>query len=804
MRHFLNFIYKHAKFVIAVVILLTVFFAYQATKIGLNASYSAFIPWGEYSDSFKGGVSGQLPVLSKTLDDIDDDIVIDTTVYKTGAYASTTTMEPEKVEDLPYDTNYLILIKGENIYEPDNLNLIEKCIKELEDTRELSQAYSVLDFITLEKKGSRLATVPMASNREGGWNEENAALLKQRIENDPVVAYYLVGGSKQSFMFSFQTAVVNQAKEAEFSAILNPLREAGLEVYINGGGVINNKIMEYLNKDLITLVGLCLLVILVVYYLCFKSKRSVLLPMSVSVIGLIWTFGTMAMLKIDISILNIVTPCMVITLGSAYSIQLLSNYYANFSLSEDKRLTATSRILTTILFACLTTICGFLVLLISQTEGLREFGIAVSFGVAFCAILAITYLPATLHLLKSASPKQVTRYKEGLVAKFVKKLSDFVIKYWVYFLILLLIITVGFFLVKDKISIDSNYMSYFPESDPFGRESKIFASEMGGTNPFMIYIYAPEEEDKFFLQPENLKKVFDYEQTIMQSPDILQSISFPSYVAFANEIYSGEYAIPEQKGLLNVLSKLFIVMQNQTGADLGSILSPDGNSLSLTIQHWDSQEQDLMSTSSCTRIEYILTENLDLLPEGTTVRIAGDPIVNVKFANRLLADQQLTTIMSIFIVFVLLVIAFRSLSKSLFAMVPIASGIMINYIFMYFMHIPFDMVTVSFSSIAIGCGIDDAIHFILKYQNLKRLKIHDERALIHETMVTTGKPIILTTLSVVAGLMMLSFASYTPIRYFGLLMSVTLFSCMLATLIFMPPVMLLTDNIKKKLSLKRG
>ncbi len=804
MRHFLNFIYKHAKIVIAIVVLLTVFFAYQATKIGLNASYSAFIPWGEYSDSFEGGVSGQLPVLSKTVEEINDDIVIDTTVYKTGAYASTTTIENEKVEDLPYDTNYLVLIKGENIYKPDNLNLIERCIKELEDTRELSKASSVLDFITLEKKGTRLATVPMASNRENGWNEENAALLKQRIENDPVVSYYLVGGSKQSFMFTFRTAVVDQAKEQEFSDMLNPLRDAGLEVYINGGGVINNKVMEYLNKDLVTLVGLSLLIILLVYYLCFKSKRSVLLPMSVSVIGLIWTFGMMAMLKIDISILNIVTPCMVITLGSAYSIQLLSNYYANFNLPEEKRLGATARILTTILFACLTTVCGFLVLLISQTEGLREFGIAVSFGVAFCAILAITYLPATLHLLKSASPKQVTRYKEGLVAKFVNKLSNFVIKYWVYFLILLIIITVGFFFVKDKISIDSNYMSYFPESDPFGRESKIFASEMGGTNPFMIYIYAPQGEEKFFLQPENLQKVFEYEQTIMQSPDILQSISFPSYVAFANEIYSGEHSIPEQKGLLNVLSKLIIVMQNQTGANLDAILSSDGNSLSLTIQHWDSVEKDLMSTSSCTRIEYILTENLDLLPAGTKVRIAGDPIVNVKFANRLLADQQLTTIMSIFIVFVLLVLAFRSLSKSLFALVPIASGIMINYLFMYFMDIPFDMVTVSFSSIAIGCGIDDAIHFILKYQNLKKLKIHDENEILHETMVTTGKPIILTTLSVVAGLMMLSFASYTPIRYFGLLMSVTLFSCMLATLIFMPPVMILVSNIKKKFSSKRG
>ena len=98
--------------------------------------------------------------------------------------------------------------------------------------------------------------------------------------------------------------------------------------------------------------------ILVVYYLSFRSKRSVLIPMSMSVIGLVWTFGVMGILDLNLTILNIVTPCMVITLGSAYSIHVLSEYYSSYQKGEGKSpALAITKIVKTIIFACLTTVC---------------------------------------------------------------------------------------------------------------------------------------------------------------------------------------------------------------------------------------------------------------------------------------------------------------------------------------------------------------------------------------------------------------------------------------------------------------
>ena len=162
--------------------------------------------------------------------------------------------------------------------------------------------------------------------------------------------------------------------------------------------------------------------------------------------------------------------------------------------------------------------------------------------------------------------------------------------------------------------------------------------------------------------------------------------------------------------------------------------------------------------------------------------------------------QESSTTYALLSVFLISSLALLSVSKGLAVLIPVFSGMAMNYIFMYFLGIPFDIITVSFSSIAVGAGVDDAIHLSLRYRKIRKSEAGlDSRKALYRAIRTTGRPIVMTTLSVVAGLLILLFASYTPIRYFGLLMSVTLTGCMLATIFFLPPFLILFHRIKNLL-----
>ena len=250
---------------------------------------------------------------------------------------------------------------------------------------------------------------------------------------------------------------------------------------------------------------------------------------------------------------------------------------------------------------------------------------------------------------------------------------------------------------------------------------------------------------------------------------------------------------------LNLLSRTLKLIQKQLDTDvLNVLLSEDGNSVTLSMRNFDSVVQDLQTTSSARRLETTLDYYRYMLPEGTTSVIWSGASDGVRAVDMIVTDQNKATILSMILIVIIASIALLSLKFGISTLFPVFVGIMVNYIFMYFTSIPFDIVTIGFSAITIGAGVDDALHFNIRYRLL--MKTNPDLStveLIRTNLNQTGRPIMLTTLSVDFGLMMLLFASFTPIKYFGILMCVSLTTAMIATLFLLPAMLILEDKIKK-------
>ena len=365
-------------------------------------------------------------------------------------------------------------------------------------------------------------------------------------------------------------------------------------------------------------------------------------------------------------------------------------------------------------------------------------------------------------------------------------------------MVLWLVIIAGFGLTRDKISVNTNYMSYLPKQDPFTISSVTSPAHDEWKHPYYITIDAPSGTTNF-LEPGNLAQSMRLKKGQEENNDIRQSLSFASYVAFANEVYSDEHAIPPSKGLLNLLARMVMLLSKQGKQDLESVISSDGNTLTIILQNYDSIEGEFGTIGSAERIEDTILDNLQLLPGGTIVTLDGEPHQALHFSNTLLHDQQMSIYFSFIFVFLVVLIAFRSFSLACYALIPVVTGVMANYIIMFLLNIPFDLITVSFGAVSVGVGVDYAIHFLLRYPNkIDPTQNRDVAHLLKETISETGRPIILTTLSIVAGMLMFLFASYAPVRIFGILMSTALLNCMLATLFIMPSVIWAVSVLKER------
>ena len=330
---------------------------------------------------------------------------------------------------------------------------------------------------------------------------------------------------------------------------------------------------------------------------------------------------------------------------------------------------------------------------------------------------------------------------------------------------------------------------------------------MGGTDPYYMEIVAPDREPGFFLQSENIRKVYDFENTVMEAcPDIVQSLSFPQYVGFLNKVYSGTGGIPENNGLVNFLYRTLQQMKAYIGADvLNVLINEDASVITLAMRNYDSFEQNLQTTASARRLESTLDHYRYMLPEGTTSKIYCGASNMIKASDIMVEDQNRASQLSMVLIVVIASITLFSVFRGAVSVVPVLVGIMFNYVFMYVTGISFDLVTIGFSSITFGAGIDDALHFLLHYKYHKdRNRDRSVEEIIRMTLDETGRPIILTTVSIVAGMIALTFASFTPIRYFGLFMTVALTVAMLATLFVLPSVMVATCRLRDAICKKMG
>lgn len=710
-------------------------------------------------------------------------------------------IEGKSEEDFPSD--YIVMVTSPDLFSAEVLEPVHTALQAMKEHPDVGDISSVFDYSTIEKKGARLVTVPLLPETKGDvWTQERAETFRKRTMNDDIVSGLFVSDDRESLIFSFKVRSNEPALLEDFNRIFEPVTAVAKTSTI-GEITITNRVMEYLSHDLITLLSLSFAVILLIYFISFRAKRASFIPFSLSVVGIVWTLGIMALLGFRLTVVNIVTPVLVLTIGSSYSIHVLTEYFQRYHEGDPNYIqTSVARIGKTILLACITDIVGFLSLLMARTDAFKEFGITVSIGITFCALLSVTYLPAVLTITTAPRTHHMRYFRHGFISRISRMLSRRVMQKWPVYLIVALGVLIGFLLTRNSIAIQTNYMNYFPRKEQLIINSLAITREFKGIHNHYITLQAPEGEEGYFLRPEVLARTYRFEQALAEeTEDISKIMSYAQYVAFMNRIYTGESEIPASPGLIHLLNRFMIILSQDSSTEeaFRLLINENGNQITITLRAWDSSEGDLQTVASAKRLNEIIHSKASLLGEEVEMTLWGDGTDAIRFSDSIQEDQRRATTVSFILVFLISVVSFRSVLFGIYSIIPIMVGIMANYVFMFFTHIPFDIITITFTSVIIGVGIDDAIHFLIRYrQKVNGSPSGRTALLLRATIHETARPILLTTAAIVLGISMLAFGSYVPIRYFGVLVSVSLLATMASTLIILPPIILAVEKVRDR------
>ncbi|UCF98248.1 MAG: RND family transporter [Spirochaetaceae bacterium] len=700
---------------------------------------------------------------------------------------------------------YLLLaVTGEQPFTVEKLSVYYRVIKELEDLPGLEKGITPFDLMTFEKSGSRLTVVPVAANQQPPSTPEELSLFQRRLTDTPY-AQNLVVSPDGTVLNSFFPA----GKIDDFSTLMDEVRHIVADLdgyysyYVSGSIPFVDRTEEYISRDLVRLFSLSAIIILLFYFLGFRTFRGVLLPFLVIVLGTVWSLGFMSLVGYTLTIVSIITPPIVLTLGSSYSIHILNEYYRSTrSKRRDHNWVAgvIENVNMTILMAAATTIVGFLGLLAANIRQTREFAISAGFGILSCTVLSLFLFPALLSRLPTPKERQSRRIRSGLLARLMTGLGRLVIRAKVPIIGVAVLLSALFAVVVPRINTNTDTIGYFPQGDKVVQDMYFLTGKLGGFDEINITLTAPDSARGFFLKPENLAWVSKLELDLRANPNISYNLSFTTYLRFLNRVMTGSDEIPTNRAPILLLSRLQRALAGVQADSLATtnLNNEDFSQLTLSFRVYNSRTQKFIDEQALRDLLRTLEYNLDAsTPSDVRAEIWGMSLQYLTLSNLLRQNLIKSMLISIALVFAITTAAFRSLRYGFLAILPLVMGVMLNFILMGILGIPLDMTTIMVSAVAIGVGVDDAIHFLIYYRRHLRELGGDRPEAMKQTLAVTGRPILLTTVSIVGGLLALCLSSFSPILYFGILVVITLSAACASTLVLLPAVLLALPEPRK-------
>jgi len=695
------------------------------------------------------------------------------------------------------EANYLVIaVEAENPFTLPGLSAFARAIAQLEAFPEIKEGITPFNLISFEKQGSRLSLKPMSPGGRQPQTAEELAVFKENLFAAPFAVNFVVSRDRTVLLAFFPTEATENYTElmGEIDRILADLKPY-YTTHITGTIPFMDTTKTYLLRDLSTLLILAFVVMLIIFYLGFRSKRAVVLPLLVVGIGTVWCLGFMSLIGFDLTLMSVIIPPLVLALGSSYSIHILNQYYREAGQnSEDSRWIggAIAHVNKTILLASATTIAGLLSLISVSIGQTREFAIATSFGIFSCALLSLFFFPAVLYRLREPKARQSKQVLKGTLTRVLTNMSTGVLRHRAIILILLVAILAFSIFAFTKIEYNTDAISYFPKRARVIKDMRFFARKIGGFEEIGITLTAPENQANYFLRTDVLNSLSQFESRLAEDPDICYLSSFVSYLEYANQVMYGKREIPQSRGLILLLSRYFKVFASSEEASrvLGLLVNEDFSSLTMMLRIYDSADQTFIDEIGLRAV----LENLDGLqaeyipPEVEIVRW-GPLLRYLPLSDIMQRDAVRSMVIAALLIICITAIGFRSLLYGLYAVIPLLTGIMINVTFLYLTKIPLDALTIMVSSITIGVGVDDAIHFLIQFRRQWASGTQDIQTAVTRTMNITGRPIVLTTLAIDGGLLILGFGLFKPIVYFGLMVIITLSAACLGTILVLPAVL---------------
>ncbi len=678
----------------------------------------------------------------------------------------------------------LILVNDSSILNEASYKRIGNLTSELQDVDGVERCFSLRDVIDIKLEDGITTMDPILD--EIPVSSKKLEVLKQDILASEMARRFVASDFTSTAIIITKSNTIGD-KEI-ISSIKNVIEKNGGsdKIYIGGLAYIRNSIKSFIVKDLVTLLPVAFVLMILMLYFSFKEWKGVFLPFIVVVLSILFSFAFMALMNWEISLVTVLLPIMLIAIANDYGIHLINLYQEKFNSGKFTNMKAVAVDIYTelkkpIFITGLTTIGGMLGLLSHKLPPAAELGVLAVVGIGMALLMSLFLIPVLLSFFKP--PKQIIkkdRPKSSVINRVLAKFANWVTVYpkrvVALFSVVAVLSAAGLFFLK----IDTNIEEYFIGKSDVKKGIELVNKKFGGSQYVSVLFNGN------VLAPDMLTRMEKYTKQIEKLPEVGHVIS-PS--KFLKELSKGVYQ-PNETGYKTLpkteaeaIQYLEIFAMSGYGEQISQLIDYNYENARILVSLKDGSNQ--------TGKAVLKSLNEITAGDKQLVCIAGPGLSKIQIAEMVIQGQINSLILAFTIIFILLSVIFKSVVAGLQSSLPLFLSILFLFGIMGYAGIPLDIVNTLLSSIMIGVGVDYTIHFLWRYKT-EYAKTGNYELAVSKTLRTTGRGIVFNALSVIVGFSALIFSNFAPLRFFGILIVISIFACLISALLLIPAIIAIT------------
>lgn len=605
---------------------------------------------------------------------------------------------------------------------------------------------------------------------------EQAQAVKQRVKAFPLYEGLLISqnGMRSGIIADFEDNADVLFVFAEFEKLRAKVEsETNFAIKVTGAPIVMGTLNVYLNQDALILDPIAAIFTALLLFVSLRSLGGVLLPLSVVMPALMVAFASMAWLGYAFTPFSNAIPVVTIATSIADSMHFLSAYFdlrlQQPQLSVKAVVTKVySDVWPPIVLTSVTTAAGFLMLIQgSPMLPVNNFGITVAIGVMVAMVFSLFMLPAAIVVFE---PKPSLAFARLYAARVSGQTSywDRIVAWLMGRVINNLSVAIGFLLVVTMIGIvgvtrlyaDYEPITFFPPDSNVYTDFHTIREHYVGMNLLEVDIDTGIEDGIY--TPQFLNRLDKLQERIEAWKPVGGTMSIADYLKKMNQAFHADK--PEFYTIANSAdaNAQFFLLYNFSGDPRRFDEVADGNrqraNLRIFLKHGNYAQSGPF-------IRWLEQEVPKTFPESK-VKFGGETYVIFNWMAGIAASVALSILLSGLCMYLICLPLLKSFFGGILLLVPIGIATFLTYAFIGAVGVAVGLGTSAFASIAMGVGIDFAIHFLWRYRDERQTGLNHFDAM-QRVMESVGKGILFNGIVVIGGFCVIMLSTTTPPQQLG-------------------------------------